>query len=87
MSCLNENSREISKRYHSLFKVINKVKVSNEKVKFQGQGHRVKHVGTHGKVLSQSILILNIKTLAITIQKLLARLLKNRSNSKIKVTG
>ena len=27
----------------------------DKKVKFQGQGHRVKNNGTHGKVLSQGI--------------------------------
>ena len=55
----------------------------------QGQGHRVKNNGTHGKVLSQEIIVRNIKGLALTVQKLLARLTfsKNGSNSKVKVTG
>ena len=35
-----------------------------------GQGHRVKHNDTHGKVLSQEILMLNIKALALTVQEL-----------------
>ena len=43
-------------------------------VKLQGQGHKVKKNGTHRKVLSQGILKWNIKALALTVQKLLARL-------------
>ena len=39
-----------------------------------GQGHSVKNNGTHGKVLSQGIFMWNIKALALTVQKLLARL-------------
>jgi hypothetical protein len=31
------------------------VKVFEKWVKLQGQGHKVKNVGTHGKVLSQGI--------------------------------
>ena len=37
-------------------------------------GDAGKNIGTHWKVLSQGILILNIKALALTVQKLLARL-------------
>ena len=55
-------------------KVISKVNVFKKWVKLQGQGHRVKNNGTHGKVLSQGILMWNIKALAFTVQKLLARL-------------
>ena len=70
-------------------KIICKVKVFKKWVKLQGQGHRVKNNGTQGKVLSQGILMCNIKALALTVQKLLARLTfsKNGSNSKVKVTG
>jgi hypothetical protein len=39
-------------------------------VKHQGEGHKVKNFGTHGKVLSQEILMWNIKALVLTIQKL-----------------
>ena len=38
-------------------------------VKLQGQGHRVENNGTHGKVLSQGILMWNIKALALNVQK------------------
>ena len=44
------------------------------KVKLQGQGHRVNNNGIYGKVLSPGILMWNIKALALTVQKLLARL-------------
>ena len=55
-------------------KVISKVKVFKKWIKLQGQGHRVKNNGNHRKVLSQGILMWNIKALALTVQKLLARL-------------
>ena len=69
--------------------VVSKVKVFKKWVIHQGQGHGVKKNGTHGKVLSQGILMGNIKALALTVQKLLARLKfsKNGSYSKVKVTG
>ena len=54
--------------------VIIKVRVFKKRVKLQGQGHRVKNNGTPGKVLSHGILMWNIKALALTVQKLLARL-------------
>ena len=38
-------------------------------VTLQDQGHRVKTVGTHGKVLSWRKLIINIKALALIVQK------------------
>ena len=38
-------------------KCISKVEVFKEQVKLQGQGHSVKTTGTHGKVLSQGILM------------------------------
>ena len=38
-----------------------------------GQGHRVKNNGTHWKVLSQGILMLNIKALALTVQKVISK--------------
>ena len=37
----------------------------------------VKNYGTHWKVLSQGIIMWNIKALALTVQKLLARLYKS----------
>ena len=55
-------------------KIISKVKVFKIWVKLPGQCHRVKNNGTHWKVLSQGILMWNIKALALTVQKLLARL-------------
>ena len=50
---------------------------------------KVKILSTNKKVLSQGIFMYNIEALALTFQKLLARLkfLKSRSNSKVKVTG
>ena len=54
-------------------KVISKVKVFKKWDKLQGQGHRVKNNGTHRKVLSQGILMWNIKALAFTIQKFLSK--------------
>ena len=54
-----------------------------------GQGHKDKYLDTSRKTLSQEMLICNIKALALTLQKLKARLKfsKNGSNSKVKVTG
>ena len=48
----------------------------------------VKRLRTYKKISSQGIFMWNIKALALTIQKLLARLKfsKSRSNSKVKVT-
>ena len=59
-------------------KVISKVKVFTKLVKLQSQGNRVKNNGTRK----------GIKALALVVQTLLARLklLKNGSNSKVKVT-
>jgi hypothetical protein len=34
-----------------------KVQIFNKLVKHQGEGHKVKNFGTHGKVLSQEILM------------------------------
>ena len=72
--------------YHS--KVMAQVKVFKKQVKCKGQGHKVKNFGNNGKVLSQGILMSNIKALVLTIQKLWPRLkfLKSRSNAKFKVT-
>ena len=44
------------------------------KVKLQGQGHRIKNNGIYEKVMSPVILMSIIKALALTVQKLLARL-------------
>ena len=55
-----------------------------------GQGHKLKNVGTYGKGLSPEILMWCSKALALTVQKLLERLkffFLNESNSKVKVTG
>ena len=54
-----------------------------------GQGHKDKYLDTSRKILSQEMLMCNKKALALTVQKLLARLKfsKNGSNSKVKVTG
>ena len=58
-------------------------------VKLQGQDHRVKNNGTNGKILLKGILMWNIKALALTVQKLLARLTfsKNGSISKVRSQG
>ena len=48
--------------------------IFKKKKGLKGQGHRVKNNGTHGKVLSQGILIRNVKALALIVQKFLARL-------------
>jgi hypothetical protein len=58
-------------------------------VKHQSQGYKVKSFGTNGKALSLGILILNIKVLVHTIQKLKPRLIfwKDGSNTKVKVKG
>ena len=49
---------------------------------------KVKRLGTYKKISSKGIFMLNIKALALTIQKLFARLkiLKNSSYSQVKVT-
>ena len=49
-------------------KVIGKVKAFKKGVNLPGQGLKVKNIGTHGKVLSQEIFMLNIKALALTVQ-------------------
>ena len=46
-------------------KLLTRLKFSKKWVKLQGQGHRVENNGTYGKVLSQRILMSNIKALAI----------------------
>ena len=49
-------------------KVISKVKVFPKIwIKLQGQGHRFKNNGIHGKVLLQGIFMSNIKALALTV--------------------
>ena len=54
----------------------------------QGQGHKVKIFGIHGKVLSQGMYICNMKALSLLIRKLwpMLKFLKSRSNFKVKVT-
>ena len=47
-----------------------KVKVFYKYVKRQGQGHKVKNFGTHGKVLSQGIHMWNMKALPIVVHGL-----------------
>ena len=68
-------------------KVICKVKVFKKYVKLKGQGHRVKNNGVHGKVLSQGILMWNIKALALTVQKLFAKLKFLKKKVKLKGQG
>ena len=60
------------------------VKVFKKWVKLQGQGHRVKNNCTNGKVLSQGILMRNIKALALTVQKLLAKLKFSKNGMYLK---
>ena len=49
---------------------------------------KVKRLSTYKKISSQGIFMWNIKDLALTIQKFLAKLkfLKSRSNCQVKVT-
>ena len=65
-------------KYHSssthCSKVISNVQVFKKWVKLKSQGHGFKNNGTHKKALSQGILMWNIKALALSVQKLLARL-------------
>ena len=67
-------------------KVIGNVKVFKKWVKLHGQCHTVKNNGTHGKVLSQGIFMCNIKALALTVQKLLARLKFQRGGQNYRIT-
>ena len=60
---------------------ISKLKVFKRWVKLQSQCRRVKNIGTHGKVLSQGILMRNIKALALIVQKLSARLKFQRAQN------
>ena len=61
-------------------------------VKGHSQGHKVKNIGTIGKVLSQGIHMRNMKALGAVIQNLWTRLKffvarsKSRSNLEVKVT-
>ena len=45
-----------------------------------------KNNGTHGKVLSQGIFMRNIKALALSVQKLLARLKFQRGEKNDRIT-
>jgi hypothetical protein len=68
--------------YHNCHsKDICMVKVFSQQVKYKGQGHKVKSVGTHGKLLSQETLMWNIKVLVPTIQKTKPRLKYSISRS------
>ena len=67
-------------------KDISKVKVFKKWVKLQGQGRSVKNNGTHGKVLSQGIFMSNITSIAITVQKLLARFKFQRRGQNERIT-
>ena len=51
---------------------------------FLSRGH--KNNGTHGKVLSQGILMWNIKALTLTVQKLLAKLKFQRGGQNDRMT-
>ena len=55
--------------------------------KLQGQGHNVKNNGTHGKVISQGIFMWNIQGLALTVQKLLAKLKFHRGGQNDRMTN
>ena len=48
-------------------KVMAMVKVFHKKVKFQGQGHKVKNYGTTRKVLSQVMHMCNMKALSLLV--------------------
>ena len=60
--------------------------IYSEVFKKIGQGNRVKNNGTHGKVLSHEILIWIIKALALSVQKLLARLNSERGGQNDRFT-
>ena len=55
-------------------------------VKLQGQCHRVKNNGTRGNVLSQGILMWNIKAPTLPVQNLLARLKVQRGGQNDRMT-
>ena len=50
-----------------------KVNVFKKWIQLQNQDYRVKNTRTHGKVLSQGIVMWNKQALALNVQKLLAR--------------
>ena len=85
-SCHKKCSCAIWKPLHSLFKLLARFKVFKKRVKLQGQGHMVKNNGTLRKILSQGILMLNIKALALTVKKLLARLKFQRGGQNDRMT-
>ena len=88
-SYYKECSYEIWKLWHLLFKSFWQGWSCQNIGQTPKSRSRVKNVGMRGKVLSQEILVWNIKALVLTVQKVLARLKfsKNRPNSKVKVTG
>ena len=67
-------------------KVLARLKFSRKWIKLQGQGHNDKTNGTHGKVLSQGILMWNIKALALAVQKLWAMLKFQREGQNERMT-
>ena len=70
----NLYSCEVWKLWHTLEKILTRLKFSEQKVKYQDQCHLVKNIGILRKVLSQRRLMLNIKALAPIVRQLLARL-------------
>ena len=69
-------------------KDIAQVKVFQNQIKVQDQGHKIKCFGTIEKASSQCISISSIKALVLMIQKIQPRLkfFKTRSKFKIKIT-
>ena len=63
-------TRDIHVKYQSSSTHRWKVKVLKKLVKLQGLGHRIKNNDYHRKVLSQELLMWNIKDLALTVQNL-----------------
>ena len=58
----------------STLNLINKVIVFKKWVKLTGQCHKFTIFGTHGEVFSHKIFMWDIKALALTVKKLLAKL-------------
>ena len=65
---INEYPGEISKQSSSTFYVFYKVKVLKMKSRHQGQFHKFKNVGCHGKVSLLEMLTWNIKALRQTVK-------------------
>ena len=71
----NKNNSTLERFYHRKYsKDISKVQVFKQMGQTPRSRSNGEKNGTHGKILSQGILIWNIKAVALTVQKLLAKL-------------